>query len=319
MRRKVSEVMASLLILTAVFLSGCGNITVKRGAASSPKPETEFQTETGGEHPYPGWIPVPGIPVSEAAPGTGTEAAKEQEAIKTSEKTIEDILSMDPGQWKKIEIVNGNVPEFDTKNVKAGEWTEYTDLDNLGRSTCMTAVVHTVYPKAEVPCLTDFRPSGWHTVYYRIVRAKNGKKGTNLMRRCHLLKPKLGGSCEDARNFFAGTCALNFQPGMAEYEQQILDYLNKADGYVLYRVRPRFIGEDALCQGVEMEGYSLDDNGKSVCFHVFIRNIQKGIAINYEKGTSFLIRTPGTAEKNEPKGDEEPTAADSGDDSAVIN
>lgn len=275
MKIKASGAMISLLTLAAVFLSGCGDITVKRGTDRKP----DFRTES-----------------AETEARTETPTGSQPECQTDSQTELEEILSMNPGQWKKVEVVNENIPEFDTENIKPGEWTEYAPMDGAGRSTCMTAVVHTVYPKAEAPCLTDFRPSGWHTVYYRIITDKDGRMGTNLMRRCHLLKPKLGGSCEDARNFFTGTCTLNFCPGMAEYEQQILDYLKQTDGYVLYRVRPRFVGDNALCHGVEMEAYSLDDDGEGVCFHVFVRNVQDGIYINYETGVSHMLRDSGTKE-----------------------
>ena len=33
-----------------------------------------------------------------------------------------------------------------------------------------------------------------------------------------------------------------------------------------------------------MEAYSIEDNGKGVCFHVFCYNVQPGIEIDYTTG-----------------------------------
>ena len=35
-----------------------------------------------------------------------------------------------------------------------------------------------------------------------------------------------------------------------------------------------------------MEAYSVEDNGKGVCFHVFVYNIQPGIKLDYKTGKS---------------------------------
>ncbi len=284
------------IIIAAVCLSGCGNITVKRSPDRDNPRQTEIAEGTQEDESLE--ETQKGIPVSEITERNDSEettAWKDSEELvmqheKASGNTIEDILAMDPAEWKNVEIVNGNIPEFDTENIRTGEWKEYAPADEAGRNTCMTAVVHTLYPKALSPCPKDLRPSGYHKVFYRIIKTKKGKQGTFLMRKCHLLKPVLGGSCEDPGNFFTGTYSLNFRPGMAKYEYKIIDYLKETDGYVLYRVRPRFIRDNALASGVEMEGYSLDDDGKSVCFHVFVRNIQDGISINYQTGVSYMLR-----------------------------
>lgn len=335
MKKKICLGMAAAACIACI--AGCGNITVKVGQDhGSTKPVLSEETETGQKEAS-----------EDAAEGTetqqeemrqdakGTEAETGSEAEKPRERSISAILAMDPEEWNAVEIVNGNIPDFEAEHlIPEGpfrEWKEYeTDEDAAAPAsrvgdkesprsgsplvTSMTAVVHTLYPKAEYPCPGRIRPSGYHNVYYRIIQKKNGEYGTRLMRKCHLLKPVLGGSCEDENNFFAGTYALNYRPGMAKYEHMIMNYLKETDGYVLYRVRPRFIGNNALASGVEMEGYSLDDNGKSVCFHVFIRNIQDGIAINYETGTSYLIREGLDLETGEDAGDETETDLDMGED-----
>lgn len=54
--------------------------------------------------------------------------------------------------------------------------------------------------------------------------------------------------------------------------------------HVLYRVTPIFKGDNLLASGVEMESYSVEDDGKGVCFNVFVYNVQPGVKINYLTG-----------------------------------
>ena len=51
--------------------------------------------------------------------------------------------------------------------------------------------------------------------------------------------------------------------------------------HVLYRVTPIFEGTNMVANGVEMEAYSVEDNGKGVCFNIYCYNVQPGINIDY--------------------------------------
>ena len=61
----------------------------------------------------------------------------------------------------------------------------------------------------------------------------------------------------------------------------------------MYRVSPHFEGRNLVAKGVEMEGYSVEDNGRGISFHVFCYNIQPGVEIDYETGYSWASDTPG--------------------------
>ena len=63
-------------------------------------------------------------------------------------------------------------------------------------------------------------------------------------------------------------------------------YLDKSDNHVLYRVSPYFKDDELLARGVEMEAYSVEDNGEGICFHVFVYNVQPGIELDYKTGES---------------------------------
>jgi DNA-entry nuclease len=73
---------------------------------------------------------------------------------------------------------------------------------------------------------------------------------------------------------------------MLPWEEQVMRYLDSSDNHVLYRVSPYFKGKELVARGVEMEAYSVEDNGMSLCFHVFVYNVQPGIAIDYMTGYS---------------------------------
>ena len=44
-----------------------------------------------------------------------------------------------------------------------------------------------------------------------------------------------------------------------------------------------------MANGVQMEAYSIEDDGASICFNVFVYNVQDDIEINYANGDSKLI------------------------------
>ena len=71
---------------------------------------------------------------------------------------------------------------------------------------------------------------------------------------------------------------------MLPIEMLVLDYIKEnKDNHVLYRVTPLFKENNLLVTGVEMEGYSIEDNGK-LSFNVFVYNIQPDVNINYLTG-----------------------------------
>lgn len=111
--------------------------------------------------------------------------------------------------------------------------------------------------------------------------------GGYLYHRCHLIAWKLGGIDVDERNLITGTQSFNVK-GMKIFEDQVYDYLRENQtNHVLYRVTPYYKGTNQLADGVNMEAYSLEDNGKFQ-YNVYVYNVQEGIRINYETGESKL-------------------------------
>ena len=67
-----------------------------------------------------------------------------------------------------------------------------------------------------------------------------------------------------------------------------MKYLDDSTNHVLYRVTPYFVGNELLARGVEVEAYSIEDQGEGVCYHIFIYNVQPGVEIDYRTGENWL-------------------------------
>ena len=74
---------------------------------------------------------------------------------------------------------------------------------------------------------------------------------------------------------------------MLQFEDEVAAYVKETGNHVLYRVTPYFEGENLVATGVQMEAYSVEDNGE-LKFNVFVYNVQPGIKINYATGDSSL-------------------------------
>lgn len=98
----------------------------------------------------------------------------------------------------------------------------------------------------------------------------------------------LTGQNANDKNLITGTRYLNTEL-MLPYEIQVARYLDNSENHVLYRVSPFFKDKELVARGVEMEAYSVEDNGKGICFHVFLYNVQPGVSINYMTGESKAI------------------------------
>lgn len=111
--------------------------------------------------------------------------------------------------------------------------------------------------------------------------------GGYIYHRCHIIAWALGGIDIDERNIMTGTRDFNMN-GMKQFEDRVYNYLkyNKSN-HVLYRVTPCFEGNNKLASGVNIEAYSIEDNGV-LKFNVYVYNAQNGIIIDYATGESKL-------------------------------
>jgi len=92
--------------------------------------------------------------------------------------------------------------------------------------------------------------------------------------------------------------------GMLPFENMVADYIRETGNHVAYRITPIFEGNNLVCSGVQMEAYSIEDEGESICFNVYCYNVQPGITINYATGdssgpsSSATTSTPSTEKDN---------------------
>lgn len=180
--------------------------------------------------------------------------------------------------------VNNNKPYFTAREKSnTRKFESYHKLDKLGRCGVAYAnICPELMPTEDRGAIGSVKPSGWHTVKYNGV-----VDGNYLYNRCHLIAYCLAGENANKKNLITGTRYLNIE-GMLPYETEVAKYVDKTGNHVLYRVTPIFEGNNLLASGVLMEGYSVEDKGKGICFCVYAYNVQPGISINYKNGDSKL-------------------------------
>ena len=183
--------------------------------------------------------------------------------------------------------VNDNQPEFEAEEYTFSSFETYSELDDLGRCGEAYACVGTdLMPTEPRGSISSVIPTGWVNVKYDIV------SGGYLYNRCHLIGFQLTGENANRRNLITGTRYLNVE-GMLPFEDAVADYVKTTGNHVLYRVTPIFEGDELVARGVLMEALSMEDGGAGVCFCVFCYNVQPGITIHYDTGTSTLtVTTP---------------------------
>lgn len=181
-------------------------------------------------------------------------------------------------------IINNNEPDFEDLSKKTVSFEVYSELDNLGRTTqAYASLGKDLMPTEERKSINQVKPSGWHTVKYDIV------DGKYLYNRCHLIGFQLAGENANKNNLMTCTRYMNIN-GMLDFENKVAEYIKETGNHVLYRVTPMYEGDNLLAKGIQMEAYSIEDNGKGIKFNIFVYNIQPGIEIDYKTGESRLIQ-----------------------------
>lgn len=179
-------------------------------------------------------------------------------------------------------IINNNIPNFKQSDYTTVSFENYGNLDELGRCTmCLACIGSDIMPTEERGTIGSIKPTGWHTVKYDCV------DGKYLYNRCHLIGYQLTGENANVKNLITGTRYLNVE-GMLPFEDMVNDYIDSTDNHVLYRVTPLFKDNELVARGVQIEGYSVEDNGEGICFNVYCYNNQPNITINYATGESQL-------------------------------
>ncbi|WP_125546514.1 DNA/RNA non-specific endonuclease [Levilactobacillus lindianensis] len=260
-RGRTSIVAAILLIIIGAIggLSSQGNPTAKKLTQTASEVVTQITGESS----------------SQSSQNGGTQAPKQSVATKK--------LAELKYTGTQIVAVNHNQPTF-TKadlSLKQGAWAKYGALDTANRVTTANAMLSkSTMPTAKREPLY-VNPTGWRNKPYTV----NGKRGY-LYNRSHLIGYQLTGQNNNLKNLMTGTRSLN-DPGMTAYENPVASYLKAhPSNHIRYQVQPVFRGNELVARGVHMQAKSVEDQG--ISYNVYIFNIQAGIKINYNNGSSQL-------------------------------
>ena len=181
-------------------------------------------------------------------------------------------------------VIDENKPSFTADEITTSSFEQYSELDRFGR--CGVAIAccgKDLMPRPDEDrgSISSVTPSGWIQAKYDFV------DGTYLYNRCHLIGWQLTAENANEKNLITGTRYLNIE-GMLPFENMVADYIKETGNHVMYRITPIYNGNDLLPCGVQMEGYSVEDNGEGISFNVYCYNVQPGVTINYATGSSCL-------------------------------
>lgn len=253
------------VILASLLLAGCGATTLPDDVPVASYEETIEETTEKETETY-----------------SGVPEALNMHEILSSNKT--EVIPVYSGE-QMIELNNG-IPYFKETDKTTQMFEIYSSLDNLGRcGRAFANICWEVLPTEKRGEIGSVKPSGW------ILDGKSNNHkyewvdGSYVINRCHLIAYELSGENANEENLITGTRSMNLT--MLPYENKVAQYVKETDNHVLYRVTPIFYEDDLVAQGVEMEGYSVEDNGEGINFHIFVYNVEPGVVFDYATGNNW--------------------------------
>lgn len=218
---------------------------------------------------------------AQPAPGpSGSQSGSTSTASETA-ASLDDIPAF---SGEPYVVIDDNQPSFTASELTTSSFESYAPLDSLGRCGVAYACISTDLMPTDGEkrgSISEIKPSGWVTAKYDFV------DGKYLYNRCHLIGWQLTAENANRSNLITGTRYMNVD-GMLPFENMVADYIKETGSHVMYRVTPVFSGDDLVAQGVQMEAYSVEDDGDGICFNVFCYNVQPGVTIDYADGTNHL-------------------------------
>ena len=208
------------------------------------------------------------------------------EDTKQNQNIIFDLKTIPEYTSSPYVELNNNIPYFTDDDYTKEPFEKYSEWDKLGRSGVAYAnICKETMPKGgeergDIGNIKNL--SGWVQKKY-----ENIIKDKYLYNRCHLIGWQLSAENDNKNNLITGTRYLNTE-GMLPFENLVADYIkSNRNSHVLYRVTPIFEGNNKLASGVQMEAWSVEDNGQGIHFNVYCYNVQPGIVIDYATGESY--------------------------------
>ncbi len=219
---------------------------------------------------------------SPATTSKPTENPNNNAGVGTGSATAVNPSSLPAYSGTAYTIVNGNQPNFSASELTTKGYEKYSSLDSRGRcGVALASCGKEIMPGAneERGSISSIKPSGWVQAKY------SGISGGYLWNRCHLIGWQLSAENANKQNLITGTRYMNIN-GMLPFENMVADYIRETGNHVAYRITPIFEGSNLVCSGVQMEAYSIEDEGNGICFNIYCYNVQPGITINYATGES---------------------------------
>lgn len=215
--------------------------------------------------------------------GVPVKTEKSQETASTTQVDTVDLATIPEFDGETTFVtINGGVPNFPDEDKTSKAFKYFSPLDNLGRVGVSYANLgrETMPAKGEKRGkIGQVKPSGWHTFKFDFV------DGKYLYNRSHMIGWQLSGENANDKNLATGTRFFNVN-GMLPFENLVADYIKNTGNHVLYRVTPVFVGDELVMRGLQMEGYSVEDDGAGVSFNVYVYNAQPGVTIDYATGNA---------------------------------
>ncbi len=203
--------------------------------------------------------------------------------------------------------LNSNTPNFSKSELTTKGYEKYSPLDSLGRcGVAIASLGKEIMPKdgEDRGSISSIKPSGWVQTKYDFV------SGKYLYNRCHLIGWQLSAENANRQNLITGTRHFNVK-GMLPFENMVADYINETNNHVAYRVTPIYNGTDLVARGVQIEAYSIEDDGDGICFNVFCYNVQPGVEIDYSTGSSKAASSSNTTTTRKTTATKKPTTTKS--------
>ena len=241
-----------------------------------------------------------------------TEAATEKETttVKVNKENLSSqkvsSSSLPKYSGKAYVTLNGNLPAFTPEEITSRAYENYSSLDGMGRCGVAMACCGREIMPAEGEkrgSISSIKPSGWHQATYDCI------SGKYLYNRCHLIGWQLSAENANPRNLITGTKNINIS-GMLPFENLVADYIQETGNHVMYRVTPIFEGNNLVASVVQLEAYSVEDGGDSVCFNVYCFNVQPNVCINYANGYSWSANVSQPTETQPPAQSQEQSQSD---------
>lgn len=227
---------------------------------------------------------------------TATQKATTSKAT-SANKSGASLASVMNYTGKAYATVYNNQPDFSSSEITSKSYEFYSPLDSKGRcGYAMACIGKDLMPTGSRGSISSVKPTGWVQKTYDTKLVNGG----SLYNRSHLIGWQLTGENANKKNLITGTRYMN--ENMIPYEDMVADYIKETGNHVMYRVTPVFEGNNLVASGVHMEAYSVEDNGKGICFNVYLYNVQPGITIDYATGKNQLASSSSSSTNNSTSG-----------------